>query len=200
MSEQAALFKRLAQALPAQAEHWQGEGRQAGVLVALTDEPVPRVLLGRRAMHLKLHPGEIAFPGGKRESSDEGPWNTALREAWEEVGIAPELVRPLGGLPMLLTRFGFEVWPCIGVVPAGLDLVVDPGEFDSVFQPELKAFANHDVYELTHTEDGEHSRWVPHFHLGYDDVWGVTAAVLAQLANLLYDAGFELKRDWGQKP
>ena len=48
--------------------------------------------------------------------------------------------------------------------------------------------------------DGEHTRRVPHYQLGDDNVWGVTAAVLAQLANVAYDAGFDLQRNWKEKP
>ena len=70
---------------------------QAGVLVGLTDEAEPRVVLGRRAAHLSLHPGEIAFPGGKREVEDASPWQTAAREAGEEVGLAPRISSALAG-------------------------------------------------------------------------------------------------------
>ena len=51
------------------------------MLVTLTDTDRPEGLLGRRANHLPMHPGEVAFPGGKRENVDATPWDTALREA-----------------------------------------------------------------------------------------------------------------------
>ena len=196
----AELFDRLDSGLVHDALPWSGEGRQAGVLVMLQDEPEPRVLLGRRAMHLKLHPGEIAFPGGKREAADKGPWDTALREAEEEVGVPASAVTPLGELPPLVTRYGFEVHPCIARVPAGLDWVVDPGEFDSVFLAPLARFADRDLFRLEEMSDGEHTRMVPHYQVEDDNVWGVTAAVLAQLANIGFNAGLELKRDWKTKP
>ena len=74
------VFAKLGAQLDLQALPWTGQGAQAGVLVALTDEPDPRVILGRRALHLRLHPGEIAFPGGKREVEDASPWATAIRD------------------------------------------------------------------------------------------------------------------------
>ena len=98
------------------------------------------------------------------------------------------------------TFTGFEVHPCIATVPATFEPVVDPGEFDSMFHAPLRAFADHSIFELSFIEDGGPGRWVPHYQLGDDNIWGVTAAVLAQLANLLYDAGFDLKRNWGQDP
>jgi 8-oxo-dGTP pyrophosphatase MutT (NUDIX family) len=182
---------------------------QAAVLVALTDMPEPEVLLGRRAMHLPMHPGEVAFPGGKREAEDASPWDTALRaspwdtalrEAQEEVGLSAEGVQALGELPPLITRTGFEVHPCISRVPDVLELVVDPGEFDSLFRLPLAIFAERDLFRLESMSDGERSRMVPHYQVGDDNIWGVTAAVLALLANVAYDAGLDLQRDWKLKP
>ena len=194
------MFDRLDSQLTHAALPWSGGGAQAAVLVAVTEEAKPRVLLGRRAMHLRLHPGEVAFPGGKREPEDVSPWETALREAEEEVGIPHSLVYPLGELEPMLTRSGFEVHPCVARVPAKLDLTVDPGEFDSVFLPPLQQFADRDVFRLEVMHDGERSRIVPHYQVENDNVWGVTAAVLAQLVNIALHAGLDLKRDWNRKP
>lgn len=179
-----------------------GEGQwpQAAVLVALTAEAEPRVLLGRRGMHLPLHPGEIAFAGGKREAQDASPWRTATREAMEEVGLSAELIQPLGELEPLITRTGFEVFPCVASVPPALDLVVDPNEFDSVFFTPLAVFADAGLYRLETMSYGNRPRKVPHYQIGEDNVWGVTAAILVLLANVAYDAGLDLQRDWTQPP
>lgn len=198
-----ALFDRLAGQLPLADHPWDGAAgrrREAAVLVALTAESSPRVILGRRAMHLALHPGEVAFPGGKREPEDGTPWVTALREALEEVGLEEGLVHRLGELTPLLTRTGFEVYPCVAKVPDSLDMVVDPGEFDSVFLSPLEVFADRGIFRLEPMSDGTRTRMVPHYQVGSDNIWGVTAAVLAQLANVAYDAGLELQRDWNTKP
>ena len=97
------ILHRVDRGLPLHDHDWQspmGDGQwpQAAVLVALTDEDAPRVLLGRRAVHLTNHPGEIAFAGGKREAVDASPWVTAKREAMEEVGLPAEVIHPLGEL------------------------------------------------------------------------------------------------------
>ncbi len=193
-------FENLIERMNPDMSPWTGSGAQAAVLVTLSDEPSPRVLLGRRAQHLRMHPGEIAFPGGKREPEDATPWATAMREAWEEVGIRPECVTPLGQLEPMRTRTGFEVYPCIAKVPAGLDWIVDPGEFDSVFSPPLDHFADEQFYWLGRMTDGEYTRMVPHYRVEEDEVWGVTAGILALLANAALDAGLDLKRDWKEKP
>jgi 8-oxo-dGTP pyrophosphatase MutT (NUDIX family) len=205
MTDAAELLRRIDAGLPLGKKAWKrplGEGQwpQAAVLVALTEEAEPRVLLGRRAMHLPLHPGEIAFAGGKREAEDLSPWETATREAMEEVGLSLGMISPLGELDPLITRTGFEVFPCVASVPAAPELVVDPGEFDSVFFVPLAVFGDPAIFRLETMSYGSEARRVPHYQVGKDNVWGVTAAVLVLLANVAYDAGFDLQRDWKQQP
>lgn len=200
MSPANRLIDGLAKHCPVSEAPWEGEGRQAGVLVALTNEAEPRVVLGRRGQHLPLHPGEVAFPGGKREPEDRTPWDTALREAEEEVSLPPAMVTPRAQLTPLYTRSRFQVFPCIGVIPAEISFTVDPSEFDSVFLPPLARFAERDLFRLERMSDGDREVYVPLYELGDDTIWGVTAAVLAQMANVVYDAGFDLKRNWKELP
>jgi 8-oxo-dGTP pyrophosphatase MutT (NUDIX family) len=200
-----AILQRVDKGLPLHDHKWQspmGDGQwpQAAVLVALTEEAEPQVLLGRRAMHLHNHPGEIAFAGGKRELTDVSPWETAQREAMEEVGLPANVIHPLGEFEPLITRTGFEVYPCIASIPAAPVLVVDTEEFESVFFAPLAAFADAGIYRLETMSDGRVSRKVPHYQLGNDNVWGVTAAILVMLANVAYDAGLDLQRNWEQAP
>lgn len=205
MASDTGILQRLESRLPLHESAWEspmGDGQwpQAAVLVALTAEAEPRVLLGRRAMHLPLHPGEIAFAGGKREVEDHSPWQTAMREAMEEVGLSKQMIYPLGELEPMITRTGFEVFPCIARVPSAPDLVVDPGEFESVFFAPLTVFADAGLFRLETMFDGKSARKVPHYQIGEDNVWGVTAAILVLLANVAYDAGFDLQREWKQSP
>ncbi|KAA1192355.1 CoA pyrophosphatase [Pseudohalioglobus sediminis] len=199
MAELPASLQSLRSELPLDKPAWSHSSLpQAAVLVALSAQPEPRVLLGRRARHLRFHPGEIAFPGGKREAIDCSPWSTARREAHEETGLAASMVEPLGELPPLRTRTGFEVHPCVAAVPAALALQADPQEFDALLQQPLARFADARLFRLeTMVVDGV-ARKVPHYQIGDDNVWGVTAAVLAMLANIAYDAGLDLQRNWTQ--
>jgi len=201
----ASVLRRLETGLPAGREAWDNAmgdtaHPQAAVLVALTEQAEPGVLLGRRTRHLAHHPGEIAFAGGKREPVDVSPWQTASREAREEVGLAEAALRPLGELAPMLTRTGFEVFPCVAAIAPDPVLEVDPGEFDSVFFTPLSVFADAALLRLEVMSDGNKSRKVPHYTIGSDNIWGVTAAVLALLANVAYDAGLDLQRDWKQPP
>ncbi|MBE9540130.1 MAG: CoA pyrophosphatase [Proteobacteria bacterium] len=183
------MFEQLRKHLPCADMVWSGEGLQAAVLVALTDEREPRVILGRRAGHLRLHPGEIAFPGGKREPTDLSPWSTALREAHEEIGLESGAVQRLGELAMRVTRSNFQVYPRVAKIPATVNIVADPTEFDSVFMLPLAVFARKETYTLEKMSDERGSIMVPHYRINDDNIWGVTAAILVQLANLALDAG-----------
>jgi 8-oxo-dGTP pyrophosphatase MutT (NUDIX family) len=194
------LFQRLRDRLPEMSPLWSGDGLQAGVLVALTEESVPRVVLGRRAQHLRLHPGEIAFPGGKREPEDESHWATAVREAHEEIGLEPALVQPLGELSVLITRSDFQVHPCVAAVPSQFDMVVDPTEMESAFLVPLQDFARKENYRLEKMTDQGGTRMVPHYQMGKDNIWGVTATVLVQLVNLAFDAGLNLEQNRRRQP
>ena len=205
MSLTSAVLQKLEAHLPLDGMAWDDRQQapplpEAAVLVALTDEEEPLVLLGRRARHLQHHPGEFAFPGGKREPEDTTPWVTAQREAHEEVGLAPALTHPLGELLPLVTRTGFEVHPCVARIAPAPELVIDRREFDSAFLAPLQVFGDRELFRLETMEVEGRSRKVPHYQLGEDDVWGVTAAVLAMLANVAYDAGLDLQRDWERKP
>ena len=73
---------------------------------------------------------------------------------------------------------------------------VDPAEFDSVFFAPLVAFADEALFRLEVMSDGTFTRKVPHYQLGDDNIWGVTAAVLVMLVNVAYDAGLDLQHNW----
>ena len=77
---------------------------------------------------------------------------------------------------------------------------MDPGEFDSVFLAPLEQFADRKVFRLESMSDGVRTRMVPHYQVGHDNIWGVTAAVLAQLANLAFGADLDLQRNWTVPP
>jgi len=199
------VLSRIEAGLPLEQAAWAepfgaAEFPQAAVLLALTEEEEPRVLLGRRAEHLPHHPGEVAFAGGKREAEDVSPWETALRETEEEVGIHRSLVRPVGELHPLVTRTGFRVYPCVAVIPAEPVLVVDPSEFDSVFLPRLPVFCDRAIYSLEEFNTGGRIFKSPHYRVGDDSIWGVTAAMLVLLVNVAYDAGLEMDREWNRTP
>ena len=108
LDAESAILQRIESRLPLGEKVWtypvgSGQWPQASVLVALTREAEPCVLLGRRAMHLPLHPGEIAFAGGKREAIDLSPWQTATREARFQAVPLREIRAPDGHVTLALS-------------------------------------------------------------------------------------------------
>jgi 8-oxo-dGTP pyrophosphatase MutT (NUDIX family) len=105
------------------------------------------VLLTQRADHLNDHAGQVSFPGGRQEPFDADAIATALREAQEEVGLAPSRVEILGALPDYLTGTGFCVTPVIGLVHPPFALKMDELEVAEVFEVPLAFLmdpANHE--------------------------------------------------------
>ena len=98
--------------------------RPAAVLVPVWLRPEGAgLILTKRASHLKHHPGQIAFPGGKVDATDASAEAAALRETKEEIGLDPARVRILGSLPVHETVTGFAVTPFVGVIDSAFDPV-----------------------------------------------------------------------------
>ena len=101
--------------------------RPAAVLIAVVDHAQPTVLLTQRAAHLHDHAGQISFPGGKIDPADASPLDAALREAWEEIGLAREFIDPIGYLDLYGTSFGFRILPTVARVRSGFEPEYQPG-------------------------------------------------------------------------
>ena len=157
--------------------------RPAGVLVALrAAADGPRVVLTKRASGLKHHPGQIAFPGGKQDDGDADLTATALREAQEEIALAPDNVRVLGLLPPHETVTGFAVTPVLAWVERPFDAVPEPGEVEEVFEVPLDHVADTGRYSVQSRRwRGQDRRYyvVPY---GPYYIWGATARMLRTLA------------------
>ncbi|MEW9580824.1 CoA pyrophosphatase [Paraburkholderia sp. DGU8] len=180
-----------------------GDPRVAAVLVPLVvREPGLTVLLTQRADHLNDHAGQVSFPGGRHEPFDADAIATALREAQEEVGLAPSRVEILGALPDYLTGTGFCVTPVIGLVHPPFALKMDRLEVAEVFEVPLAFLmdpANHEerVFRFEGGERrffampyprsqsaGAHGQGVSEVG-GHHFIWGATAAMLRNLYRFL---------------
>ena len=110
---------------------------QAAVLIAVTDEADPKILLTRRSAYLSNHAGEVSFPGGKRDPNDTSNIVAALREAQEEVAIPPGSVEIIGVLPPVDSVTGFQVTPVVGIIPPNLHYHASQDEVAAVFEMPL---------------------------------------------------------------
>jgi len=161
------------------------EARQAAVLVPLYVEAGELwTLLTKRSETLPHHRGQIAFPGGGREIGED-PWDAALRETHEELGIDPAKVVRVGELDESSTPSGFSIVPCVGAVPFPLKTEVNPEEIAEVFPVPLLAFADHRTVEDRQVKIDGVERWIRVYHVGKRQVWGLTARIVENLMDRL---------------
>lgn len=160
--------------------------KEAAVLVPVIARPEPTVLLTLRSNHLPNHAGQIAFPGGKVDPTDRDPTATALREAQEEVGLAPAAVQPLGYLDTYVTRTAFRIVPVVALVEPDQKLALNPGEVDEAFEVPL-GFLMDAANHQRHTRIAE--GLTRHFHaMAFEGrfIWGITAGVLRNMYERMY--------------
>ena len=162
----------------------------AAVLVGLVQREAGfSVLLTRRADTLRRHTGQVAFPGG-RSDPGETPWETALREAQEEIGLDPSLVE-LAGLstPYRTAISGYQITPVVGFVEPGFSLTPNPDEVADIFETPfgfLMDPANLEQQERE-TPAGDRRRFYAATWEG-QYIWGATAGMLRALSDRLYGA------------
>lgn len=158
----------------------------AAVLVPLVQrETGLTVLLTQRTAHLRDHPGQISFPGGRCEESDVSAIETALREAQEEVGLDPRQVELLGLLPEYRTGTGFSITPVVGLVRPPLNLKLDDFEVAEAFETPLSFLldpANHQRHKIEY--QGTQREYYAMPWEGYY-IWGATAGMLVSLRRFL---------------
>ncbi|HET6376922.1 MAG TPA: CoA pyrophosphatase [Methylocella sp.] len=159
----------------------------AAVLIGLAAYPGEvRVILTQRTAALRVHSGQIAFPGGRVEPEDETPAAAALREAQEEIGLDPALCEPLGYLDPYPAPSGFNIVPVAAKVTAPYGVRINPGEVDEAFEVPfafLMTSANHVAHSRELNGKVCRSLAMPY---GSRNIWGVTAGILRNLYERLY--------------
>ena len=160
-------------------------GTEAAVLVAMYGHPErPGLVFTERRAELRRHPGEISFPGGRQDTPEEDLLRTALREAEEEIGLAPDEVEVIGALPPVGTFVtGYKVHPFVGLIAEGLRFRPNPSEVAAVLLfglEELRAgFAMRRLVRR-----GLPIR-TPTYEVGEHMIWGATARILGGLMERL---------------
>lgn len=168
-------------------------GAEYAVLVPIYEDPMGeiRVILTKRPEHMSNHPGDVVFPGGHREDGEE-PISTAMREAWEEIGLPPgNVLEVLGGLTPVTTRDRSRpIVPVVVRIERPGELVPDEKEVEAIIEPTLE-------FLLTETNWIQrdwfgHALWFCEFDEGI--LWGATAFMMRELVGFLRGEGMSEPR------
>jgi 8-oxo-dGTP pyrophosphatase MutT (NUDIX family) len=163
----------------------EGDPTPAAVLVAVVDRPVPTVILTKRPLTMRKHPGQISFPGGRADPEDESLVATALREAEEEIALPRDSVEVIGIADRYRTITGFEVTPVVGVVPPGLDLRPRPGEVEAMFEAPLHWLLDPARQAIRTALFRGRERSYYEIEWEGRRIWGATAAMIVNLSRRL---------------
>jgi 8-oxo-dGTP pyrophosphatase MutT (NUDIX family) len=160
--------------------------KKAAVLIPLyVKERALWTLFTKRTDHVEHHKGQISFPGGGLQGSDENLWVTAIRETEEEIGVPRASVRLLGVLPRLVTVTDFEISPFVGAIPHPVAFQPHAGEVESIIEvPVSRLLDPMVVEERPVTWQGKVFPTLVYHYRGHA-IWGATARILADLLEVL---------------
>jgi len=147
----------------------------------------PHVIFTERTNHVEHHKGQMSFPGGACDDSDDCRETTALRETWEEIGVEREHVRVIGTLDDMVTISNFRVTPFVGVLEyeGAYPYSINDHEVARVVEVPLTFLLEERNMELEVRQHQGREVLVPAFSYNGHRIWGATARMLHQLIELL---------------
>ena len=164
-----------------------GRERPAAVLILLyerDDQPV--TILTRRTEHVGGHKGEISLPGGTPEPGDDSLYATALREAWEEIGVHPDDVTLLGALdPVLTVVSNYAITPFVARLSRPV-FTPNPREVAELIELPLRRLREPDACREEIWETNGVRRTIYFYAYGDHVIWGATARILRSFTNSPY--------------
>ena len=167
----------------------------ASILVAITHERHPKLLLTRRAADMNSHAGEVSCAGGKHDAGDGNNVVTALREACEETALPPNKVQLIGQLPIQTSKSGMSVRPIVALIAPDLLLVPEPSEISRIFWADFETLLTQPTVEYAieyAMSDQTATILTPSWQVDGETVWGLTGRVIASLL----ETGFDRQLEW----
>ena len=160
--------------------------KPAAVLLSFwpADDDRVELVMTRRTDNLSSHQGQVSFPGGRVDDSDPTYEAAALREAWEELGIAPDTVRIMGRLDDAWSRFGHHVIPFVGWLDQRPEITPNPGEVAEVLIADMQTIMQPEAerdHKVVFPKGSDNPHVVKAFEWEGGYVWGLTADLLLEL-------------------
>lgn len=161
----------------------------AAVLIPIINNQTGlQVLLTQRALHLRHHPGQISFPGGRKESTDLSNEAAALRETYEEVGLSPDKVQVLGQLGEYYTVSGYQIRPVIGLIQSSFEAKLDANEVSKILTVPFNFLMDPANFELVEASFNNEIRTYYSTSYNKNIIWGVTAGIIMALYEALSES------------
>lgn len=162
-----------------------GRTRAAVLLPLFVKNGSCHILFTKRSHKVRYHKGEISFPGGNYDATDDDLLATALREAHEEIGLEPQDVSLLGALDEMMTMTDFIVSPFVGHIPYPYTFIPSPDEIAEIIILPLADFLKAGVLSEEYRTYNKKTEKVPIYHSGGHVIWGATARILRQFLELI---------------
>lgn len=169
---------------------------KAAVLIPIVEKQEPSLLLTLRAAHMRDHPNQVAFPGGKFEEGDKDLFATGLRESFEEIGLNPSSVQLIAPLSQLISLHGLKVSPFVVKIPDGLNLSPQTEEISEIFEVPLSFFEKDSRAWTDVINFGKFNLFVPSYNFEKFRIWGLSAMMIVEFLQI----GLEQKISLAQFP
>jgi len=179
---------RLQSRLPVRLE-MEHSGRAAVLIPILSHGQESAFLLTQRTHRVQTHKGQISFPGGLREATDENLLQTALRETWEEIGLQPQAISVLGEFDEYFSVTGLIVTPFVGWITEPLELVPNPEEVEEILRVPFTVFQDSRLLRIEKWIRSGAEQDVYFYDYQGKEVWGLTARIIRDFIQMLNGEG-----------
>lgn len=161
--------------------------RDAAVLIPVVDRgEEATVIMTKRAETLRNHTGQVAFPGGRSDPEDPSPEFTAVRETFEEIGLASDRIEVVGRMPDYVSGSGYRIAPVLAVVSPEFSLAINTEEVDAAFEVPLRFLMDPANHHRDSRFWGEREWFFFDMSYGGQRIWGVTAGIIRTVYERLY--------------